>query len=716
MPIKYQKLLCLLLPVICSQVLAFGQWQTYTNANFIYDITAIQNKLYCATKGGLTIFDKETQAVIQVLTNTDGLPQNQCLCIAKDDSNNLWIGTDGAGLVIFEPQNQIFQSYRSSQFPTIIKCILISSDTILVGSDNGFYVINTRGTFNLPDDDQIIHFIKSTHPELMSDNILSFGATDYFWIGTNRGLVSLNRDLDTLNSYSRPFGDSVKAMTVISDTLFIATERGIARFNGTGFEPVLNLATPVQDLAFHLNSFYLAADDGLFRYSQQRIDTIWKEPTQCIITDSLLFCGMGGAKDWGFGLRVLSDTIDTLWKNFYSIGLITNNIFSLVTNNMGEIYACHNAQGLSRLSTYGYWIHLYSPLYGARVLAKDRENRIWLGHFSLAGGLSFYDPQADSWGIVQWGESNKRNIINALGIDHKDTKWVWNGFGVIVAIDASSNQIEFPNLGIAPPPGRDYGYEFSFDSKDRVWLGTTQGLLMFDYKGTLFNPGDDEKKVYTEFSGLPSPEIVSVAVDTKDRIWVGTANGAAVLDNEKVSIINTQNSQILSNDIKKVRVDNWGIVWFLTARGLCRYDPHTRRWTNYTQSNSQVIPNPDPMSLTNFYTSLYIDDVHRFLLVGTQAGLSRLNFESIYEPTFSSIRVFPNPCIKGIHEGVTFDSLPSNSKILIYSLSGTLLTELLVNQEYHQAFFNAQDYPSGIYLGLILSPAGKRVEKFAIIR
>ncbi len=703
--------------------ITFGQWHTYTNSNYINDITQIQDKLYCATKGGLTVFNKDTQAFVQVFTNTDGLPQNQCLCIEHDRTDNLWIGTDGAGLAVYEPKNQIFKTYQQSELPLRIKCILIASDTILIGSENGFYIIDTKGTFTIHSDDNIVHFSKSTDSLMPSDNIISVAFTDsFFWFGTNRGLARLSRDTSlTLRSFSRPFGNSVQAMVVISDSLFIATEAGIAKFNGTVFDTILSLPSQVndsvKDMAYHWNNFFLAKNKGLIRFNRQTIDTIWGKPTQSLIMDSLLFCGMGEEFGAGLGLRAVYDTLDTLWKYFFSNGLITNNIVSLITSKTGEIYVCHDAQGLSRLNTTGYWIHLYSPLPRARVLSKDRENRIWLGHFWEvgAGGLSFYDPQTDNWGTVQWGTSSPRNVIHALGIDRNDTKWVWNKENEVIAID--NNGYEIVLKRIDAPPGREGSYEFAFDSKNRVWLGTTQGLLMLDYNGTLFNTSDDRWETYTNLPGLQGNEIVSLAIDHKDRVWIGTASGSGVLDNGKFTPIIPP----LSNDIKKVRVDAWGIVWFLTAEGLLRYNPHSRKWTYYTQGNlgyNKIIPNPNQIN-TNFYTSLHIDDRNGFLLLGTQAGLSRFDLQDSSKPNLSAVRVYPNPCIyiKGVlgPESVTFDSLPTGSKVLIYTLSGKLLTELKVNYE-HQTKFDVQDCSSGIYLAVIISPFGTRVEKFAVIR
>ncbi|MEO0114725.1 MAG: two-component regulator propeller domain-containing protein [candidate division WOR-3 bacterium] len=712
------KILALLITLGSTTTL--GNWQTYTNANIINDMAISQNRLYCATNGGLVILDSIWDEISfkRIFTNTEGLPQNQLLCLARDKINNLWLGTTG-GLAIYNQQTQALQTYRHSALPTKIRSILIVIDTILLASENGFYLIDTRGTPNQPTDDQILSFRMVTHPQLLSDDVLAFANTDsFYWVGTDRGLMRLSRhavlDTSLWNSYPHPFGDSVLAMAVIFDTLYIATESGIAKFNGSQFIPVLSLPTPVKDMTYRANKFYLATEKGLIRYDFTRVDTIWQEPTKSLLAiDSLLFCGMGGEPDWGHGLRIISDTTDTIFKYYYAPGLASNSVFSVITDNFGSIYACHDLQALSRLSSDGQWSIFYSPLYKARVLAKDSHNRIWLGHFSHRGGLSYFDPKTLSWGLLQWGEYTPRNIINALGIDRNDTKWVWsvrNNFGIVGAIDSLNNQIEF-NFSITSPPGRPGCYEFAFDSKNRVWLGTHEGLLMFDYRGTLFNPTDDTWVIFKESAGLPGIEVVSVAIDAKDRVWVGTANGAGVLAEGKFTIINPP----FSKDIKKVRVDDWGNIWFLTASGLSSYDPHTQTWTEFNQGNSEIIPNPDPLNLTNFYTCLHIDNRNGFLLVGTQSGLSRFELRDSAEPSLPAVRVFPNPCIKGLHNGVNLESLPRDSKVFIYSLSGKFLTELLVNPSNHRAFFDSRDYSAGIYLVVIVTPSGTRVEKFAIV-
>uniref|UniRef100_A0A7C6EB26 T9SS type A sorting domain-containing protein n=1 Tax=candidate division WOR-3 bacterium TaxID=2052148 RepID=A0A7C6EB26_UNCW3 len=717
---KQARILVILVLLLNS---VFGQWQTFTNANFINDLAIIQDQLYCATNGGLAVFaltnppKADEISFTKVFTNTEGLPSNHCLCLQPDKTGNLWIGTNGGGLVIYNPKDNKFFCYPDSKIPTKIKSIFISSDTVLIGSENGFRLILTKQTFLNPADDEVFIFTKANHPQLVSDNILSFARTDsFFWIGTNRGLTRCpNNILDTAHwiSFAHPLGDSVCAMIVpIPETLFIATEHGIAKYNGVSFDTVLFFITPVNDLAYRDNKFYLAGEKGLIRYDFQTIDTIWNEPTKILLVKSALFCGMGGGGDWGHGLRIISDTIDTLWANYYADGLASNSIFSCLTDQQGTIYACHDLSALSRFND-GYWSVFYSPLYNARILAKDSQDRIWLGHFSHRGGLSYFDQKTNSFGLLQWGEYSPRNIINALGIDRNDTKWVWsvrNNFGVIGAIDAQGNETEF-NFGLISPPGRPGSYEFAFDSRNRVWLGTTEGLLMLDYRGTLFNPADDTWVIFKEQSGLPGIEVVSVACDFKDRIWVGTANGGAVLESGKFLSVNPP----LSSDIKKVRVDTFGQVWFLTSRGLCRYDPQTKNWTNYTQANCPIIPNPD-LAQTNFYTALHIDSKNGFILIGTQAGLAKFELKDTIEPTLTQVRVFPNPCIKGLHQSVSFESLPSNSKVFVYTLAGKKLTELRVNPNNHRATFYLGETASGIYLALIITPFGNKIEKFAIIR
>jgi hypothetical protein len=96
------------------------------------------------------------------------------------------------------------------------------------------------------------------------------------------------------------------------------------------------------------------------------------------------------------------------------------------------------------------------------------------------------------------------------------------------------------------------------------------------------------------FSG---EEVQCIAVDGADRKWIGTKNGAWLIsaDAEKtIYRFTTDNSPLLSNDVKKIAVDGkTGEVFFATATGICSFRS-TATAAGSTNSNVLVFPNPVP--------------------------------------------------------------------------------------------------------------------------
>lgn len=78
-----------------------GEWKTFTNTNYINDMAGTDSVLYLATTGGLQMFTVADTTFRETFTNADGLPINVLTCCATDRDGNIWIGTGGGGLVVF---------------------------------------------------------------------------------------------------------------------------------------------------------------------------------------------------------------------------------------------------------------------------------------------------------------------------------------------------------------------------------------------------------------------------------------------------------------------------------------------------------------------------------------------------------------------------------------------------------------------------------------
>ncbi|MCX7785087.1 MAG: T9SS type A sorting domain-containing protein [candidate division WOR-3 bacterium] len=696
-----------LLAILLITTICLAQWRTYTNTNFINDIIGQGDYLYCATRGGLVVFSRTDELFVEYYTNVEGLPSNRINCLIFDKSQQIWLGTNN-GLAIFNPNTK-----EISRYPLIdhsadnIDCLNVSGDTILVSCNNTFYLIDTKGT--IPFSDDII--LQPTLPSVAGRKIFSLqaGPSD-FWIGTfPEGVIKYNRNLQNYTIY-RAIGDSVKAMILIGDTLYVATEKSLSRFNGISFDTIKMFPQNyvIFDLKYERNHFYIATRSALFDYDRSNLfasatlPVILWEDSRCIYLSNGIWVGVGGQVFLGGGLRYYFKH----WHYYFTSSPISNNVSCVVSDTGGTIYTTHypsftyNFKTISYKKGNEYWQLLRDTLFDGWVCAVDKQNRLWVGHWAGSSGISCYDPQTDSWSLKTW--PGTRGVIGAFGIDNNDTKWTYNQDNKIIAITNNDSEYVFTVPGLSRP--ERHGYEFAFDSKNRVWLVAQEGIIMYDYNNTLDNPIDDDYKIYRTAS---EKTIKSIAIDTRDRVYIGTSQGLALLKDDSFQFFNTEN-------ILRVKTDCQDRVWYLTKDGLSMFNPYTQEHITYTKDNSQIIPNLDQDE--SFYQWLHIDNARNRILIATKEGISQFQFQTGPPAQLSEIKVFPNPFIVSKHQTLTFDNLPNQSIVKIYTLEGKLVTTLIATLYSQLLHWEPNNLPTGIYWAYVTSPYGRGITKFAIVR
>lgn len=692
-----------------------GTWRSYTHTDFINDLAGYDSTIALATTGGLVVIDIGNNHVHQVrlITNSEGLPVNRCLCVACDPGGNFWVGTDGGGLAAVPRDSSWALLYRPADMAIRIRSLLWNGQKLLVGTDQGIYYIDTRGTYLEFEDDIIKHYTVALTPALLSDRILSLFCYHGYWIGTNRGVTHTDTAFNHWTPYQRPLGDSVRAMALFGNSLLIATEKGIGIYESTGFRPVVWFpdVTELFDIAAHDSDILLATSRGLFRIDttdSNRMTLVHEADVRAILILNGVWLGTGGFEWMGSGLHYLRS--GQAWQ-IHRLGPLTIfDVNDCSISDVGDIYCCHYSNMITRISIDGAST-IYSPLPNAVMARPDSKGRIWFAHFANDGGLSAYDPSSGNWECIQWGSSSDWNVIQAFGLSPDDTKWLFNKAGMVVAIDSSGRQAVFTIPELVSPPGGNY--EFTFDSKGRVWLGLTVGLEMIDHRQTLHDPTDDTHKLYT--AGLASTDIRSVAVDRDDHIWVATQQGAAVWDGTSFRIHTVENSGngLLSNNLTRVRVDAANRVWLLSEGGLSVLDLVSGRWENFSTQNSRIIGNTQ--NISGFYTGLSMNDRTDAVVVSTRRGLSIFKQSPREDTAYAAITVFPNPCVIGIHDRVAIGNLPSNSKVIVYTLSGHPLADITPDPRLGRAVWKPDKCGSGIYPFVVVSPRGSVVGKIALV-
>ena len=120
--------------------------------------------------------------------------------------------------------------------------------------------------------------------------------------------------------------------------------------------------------------------------------------------------------------------------------------------------------------------------------------------------------------------------------------------------------------------------------------------------------------------------------------------------------------------------------------------------------------------IVGFYSSLALSDSLGLGLIGTRRGLSIYNYSVKPESTAEHVRVYPNPCILGVNSGVVIDGLPYDAtNVGVRTLAGRLVADLQVEQSRHAAVWRPHNLASGLYLLVVTTPRGARVDRVALV-
>ena len=94
-----------------------------------------------------------------------------------------------------------------------------------------------------------------------------------------------------------------------------------------------------------------------------------------------------------------------------------------------------------------------------------------------------------------------------------------------------------------------------------------------------------EKHTYqTNNSGLPSNNVMFVAVDMNGNKWIGHSDkGITKFDGINWTNYNTSNSGVPADNVSHIAFDNEGNVWF-SCNGITKFDG--TNWNNYSSTNS----------------------------------------------------------------------------------------------------------------------------------
>jgi ligand-binding sensor domain-containing protein len=156
----------------------------------------------------------------------------------------------------------------------------------------------------------------------------------------------------------------------------------------------------------------------------------------------------------------------------------------------------------------------------------------------------------------------------------------------------------------------------AMDSRNRLWIGTEQGITLYD-----------EAALVKWHSFSETAHIKSIAVDSRDRVWAATDRGLLKWDPRwerrddppgRWQRLDTETGDLPDDQASLVSAQPAGVLWVVTQSGLCAVDGN---WDTYRPSRIA----PDLGLLLNEVYELVRDEETGKLWMASNVGVSHYN-------------------------------------------------------------------------------------------
>ncbi|TWI80142.1 signal transduction histidine kinase [Lacibacter cauensis] len=585
--------------------------------------------MWFATDDGLDRFDGANFKVYRNNpTDSTSLQANEVLSLHEDKDGNLWVGTSGGSLSLYNRKQDAFVNFPHRPAEGAIRnnvVMSICSDfqgKLWIGHFDGINIMDKK-----------THRISDFKPGNGSRftktcNALFEDSKQRMWIGTPDGLFLYDKHTNSLVPFRHNLLDAASlssnhVLTITEDkdgNLWVGTTNGLNMLlsNGKGFTRFIHNEGNKQTL----NSNYIysiAVDD---------FNKLW----------------IGSSK----GLNIL----DAKTKTITGYSFDPRNTNGLSSNNIHTVYLakegiCWLGTFLGGICKYDKNLNLFNLIQSnpfdnqglnapiVTSFAEAKDGRVFVGTDN--GGLSLFDPKTRLFrqinirskrpeskhlaiitltmtsndelfigtfddGLFIYNQASGKyeqllpgtktsdiasNQIYAIREDRKGNKWIGtNGNGIFVMNNANEQVFRLTPHPTLPTdinlPVNAYIRDIVEVRNGNIWIATHGGGI------AVYNPVSKKFSIYTtQNSKLPNDKVLTLLEDKNRNIWAGTFGGGLALFKQQngqfVSL--SEKDGLTNNNVYKIIEDQNGLLWISTNKGLSSFDTKARIINNYNYHN-----------------------------------------------------------------------------------------------------------------------------------
>lgn len=540
--------------------------------------------LWIATNDGLARYDGRNY---RVWRSEDGLRDNRIWTVLVDAQNELWIGTENAGVVRMSADRRQLRFYDRSSQP------LMASNTVwsLAATPDGSIWFGTYGggLYRLDGTDRLQRFLpEADNPRSVPAASIPFLATlpdGTLWVGTKHGVARwTGTDFERIAAGVLP-SQPVNGLTAEPDgSLWISTMAGatVRRPDGHFEAAPWQLPAGEQVLGMMLRDeqggYWLDTRSGLGRAVNGQYQTV---PLYSAVARGQVRPNWSGAYEDREGGIWLASTNAGLWHLLPRWWQFS--VFSRLEDNASSLRNAY-VLGTSPSANGGVWtvgghgaLDRFDPasgrveqhrtfLNGMHWLTSVREDGrgfVWVGS---TDALLRYDPRTRAlqrWDRSSGADATMEGSIDAMVTCDGDSLWLMLPSGLQQRdLDGHlRRQLENGRDGLQ---AGQLNMDVECGPQDRIWLASSRGLLQWQPDAHRFQP----------VPGAPATPVYAIDVGADGQVWLSEdgrlsrylwRNGRL----ERQAVIGSEQGYPAIAATGLV-VDAQGVAWASGARGLVR--------------------------------------------------------------------------------------------------------------------------------------------------
>ena len=532
---------------------------------------------------------------------------NDYICdIAEDKNGYIWVSTTNGLSRIDTDKDEIKNYYSEKDNGNLLD----SNIWRILYTREGKLIVFCINGVNLYDEEKdTFNSIMSKSNELQSQYIYSVkeDSNGHIWVGTNKGLIELDKDLNLVKHYKDTIGNFA-VYNVYDDSkgsLWVCTlGNGLFRIN-LNDKTIKNYKNSTSEFSISSDNIrdaindsngklWIATDKGIcaFDYETEKFKSYSKKAYErnTLIDNSVicLFKDKSGLIWIGTSKGISTFNPNTNFLHFKSDpydynSLSGDSIYGIHKDDDNLLWMGTSEQGVNIMD--GQEIKYLNTENSNLISNKIHDitgykDKVFIG---TNNGLSILVKNGENYNITNYTtkEGLPSNLITCLFVDSKGCLFIGTNNGLVV-LDSNNKLIDITYILDDMEVTDKFIGSIYEDSKGNYYIGCFLGGGLIK-----FNPNTKEYKIYKNIknneTSISNDCIIFINEDLNGNVLVGTGYGLNILDVKKDTFKRyTEKDGLIDNTIYGILVDDNNNIWMSTNGGISKLCTKENTFENFT--------------------------------------------------------------------------------------------------------------------------------------